>query len=386
MKIKSLLKQAIIIIGSVVMSSNFIYAEDSIPKLSAKFEEILAYPLIKEVRYNTNDVVENVTVYEYDNMGNTTKKSYYTAPDAELSADDSTLENLTIKVIKEKFLEETRIEYKYENNKNGTKITETNYILNGNNVLAQTDSHDFQYDTNGNLTRYAYYDKGDLLIYNIYEYDDKNNCIKESTYNRDKTSDELPLTESISSEYNQKGNFTKRYYKTDKDNISQTIKYDEYDNLIQSTYYSEDGKLIRRFTYEYDVRGNLIKINEHTPSEAPSFEIFEYNNNNQLIKESSYSHNLLKSYYIYDYDLLGNQSKKSFYLDGAFQWTFTEEYDEINKIKHQEFYGNGNAKNFYSIYNYEDIGNLLSCYDFQDNNNLIGYTLYTYAIGETAEE
>jgi len=393
MKIK---KTCMILISSLAMSTNFIYAyvDASLPST----EHMATFPLVKEMHYQVTNVMDSLQVYEYNSAGNIVRKSFYTGPDGPAFPEDpkpkkgepiivAPTEYLSNGLIdyrrKDKvqnYTEQARTIYDYQYNTNGLSIIETNYSLNSMNNLDAVETKTYQYDTNGKLLKYELYVQNSLINSKIYEYD----ILKTTTYVYDSLN---AAPEAVVSDYNPKGNVVKETFTTADQTVVRITKYDEYDNITQISDYldSEKGPLINRSTYEYDSRGDQIKINRTPVDQPTSFEIFEYDDNHNLIRHNFYINNQLNKYYLYSYDIYGNKITERYYMNGVLQHVITNAYDSAqNIVRHEQFFSPGNLKNFFSLYTYEDTGNVLYKYDFRDNGVQTGYTLYNYAYGSTA--
>lgn len=115
--------------------------------------------------------------------------------------------------------------------------------------------HEFIYGENGNLETYKKYENNKLSSYKNYEYDEKGNCIKETTYLADKT-----VANIMVSAYNEKG------------------------LVVSSSTESSNGDIINKNAYEYNEDGLVSKLTRNKSQETRTTE-YKYKNG-ILIKET----------------------------------------------------------------------------------------------------
>ncbi|MCU0437457.1 MAG: hypothetical protein MUC49_06035 [Raineya sp.] len=189
----------------------------------------------------------------------------------------------------------------YEYDKNWNLVLEKHYISNTliQEISSKYDSRNkiiekikYLYGTSSNYDQKTQTRKEKYLYdRKNYEYDDKNNCIKEITENfRKKFIEEKRIKFDSSNnlveeghcfisnkkkdcqykplfgfEYDVKNRLIKKFQLTQfsPHNTDQYFKYDEKDNKIESTGYyiypNKEAKMGYQFKYEYDEYGNLIK-------------------------------------------------------------------------------------------------------------------------------
>lgn len=141
----------------------------------------------------------------------------------------------------------------------------------------------FSYDASGKLIKKKYFEPaGNLFSYTSYIYDSKNRLIAEIEYDtkhkiRNKTSyahfpekraveitwqvdDQGSLNEGVKTLvfYNDKGQFIKRTELTSKVRDSVSFEYDEKGNFIKEVYCCEFN-YSHRYSYEFDKQGNWVE-------------------------------------------------------------------------------------------------------------------------------
>lgn len=159
--------------------------------------------------------------YEYDDAGNTVKRSEFAA-DGSLSGHET-----------------------YERDVNGN-LTRVNYYgYQGQPELHLVEYEIYEYDSNGNCTKVSYYHADDSLSgYLNQEYDDRGNVIKEDQYDADGT----PVSHDIY-EYDTSGNCTKvTHWHCDLGFSYYDYEYDTEGNLIRTNYRDDTGV---EYTEEY---------------------------------------------------------------------------------------------------------------------------------------
>lgn len=363
-----------------------------------------------------------VTSYEYDKCGNLTKET--------INGNSTVYTyNKEGKVTKEIDANGNAKTYEYDALQNVTKVIDakgvsTNYTYDDRNNLIKVDiagvvqeensynllndkisSKDelgneilYTYNNRGNLTKVTevdtgyevenkYYkdenvalkiDNSDLKV--KYEYDWKDNVIKEE-------SSKLDGTENITlkTSYDEVGN---KISETDGNNNTTTYSYDSKDNLVQKTdangnttiyeydrfdnMISETDHLGNKKTYVYDLLNRLI---EKKDSYGNVIEKLEYDEQGRQTKSIDANNNSIK----YEYDKVDNVVK----IIDELESVETFEYDaNYNKTKHTDKNGNvtkyeydnknnltkvTNALNENTLYEYDNAGNVTKLTDGKGN-------------------
>ncbi|ADV50461.1 hypothetical protein Celal_3187 [Cellulophaga algicola DSM 14237] len=153
-------------------------------------------------------------------------------------------------------------------------------------------------DEKTELFCYAIYSNS-LLYKWVYEYDEKQNKIKDEIYN---SSNELTLERFFT--YNEKGNkteTTERYLHNPKGVVNRkTYEYDENENVIRINTYDPTGKDLKSYyTFVYDNYGNKIEENIFKPNGDPSSKwVYKYvfDEKNNWIKKTELDQGLFPKY------------------------------------------------------------------------------------------
>lgn len=170
-------------------------------------------------------------------------------------------------------------------------------------------------------------------------------------------------------EYDIKGNLIVEDQKkiTDNGGMNRSIEYeyDENGNCTAIRNYSKDYNTEMVTTYGYDAENRRKKKTEITPNSS-SYSIFEYDNNGDVVKESAYIDDELSFWDEYVYDEDHNVLKSDFYFpndEGEFRvLTITYySYDNGNLIKKEatSYNDEGNVHlNEIYMYEYDEFGNI----------------------------
>ena len=190
----------------------------------------------------------------------------------------------------------------------------------------------FEYDNNGNKIKLNNNEAdGNLLGYNVYEYDSNGKLSKDSFY--ENKNDNLKVTDYSLYEYDDNGNIIKKSRNTD--NVIKESSYEEYEynngKITKRTEYI--GKYVNGVitgyepsgyaTWEYDGYGNPVKYKEYLGGEVFSYIEYKYDDYGRKIQETLYEvREDMRQ--IYDYDVNGNLIKKTYILSDG-----TEFYDDL---------------------------------------------------------
>ena len=162
----------------------------------------------------------------------------------------------------------------------------------------------------------------------ITTYDNKGNIIEKKCFNSDGS-----IMKKLTFDYNDKGNIIKlNIYKNENDEYTETYKYDENTNQIEKKCYKSDGSFMRKISIKYDDKGNKIE------------EVYEAKGDT--------------SNDIYKYDDKGNNIESGFLSNGTFILEFAYTYDEIGKIKEKKCYNNDGILFIVENYKY-DINSMI---------------------------
>ena len=158
----------------------------------------------------------------------------------------------------------------------GRKTSVTSYTFSG----AQIDQVDFEYDENGHLLVWYWWDDDGRLGEIVYQYDASGDLVREETYDgqellhyciyeyyksngqrvrKDYYSDGS-LFRIIEYEYNKQGQIVKQSEYDSKGQLTviRTTEYDSFGKKISESGYDAEGKLFIYDVFEYDEKGNLI--------------------------------------------------------------------------------------------------------------------------------
>lgn len=213
-----------------------------------------------------------------------------------------------------------------ENIKNKIAEIESGNITDSENKIRKVSGYDetgnllyyyvYSYNETGQINRKIAYDKNDVQTGDVNVlYDENGNCIQDWI--------EMFGTGEITGrniyEYDLKGNVIKvTYYDLYEDTIMgyQTYEYDDAGNLMQCNEYDKRGSMYLYSISETDSDGNEIDY-VYTPEGILEwYSIDEYDENKNLIKSSTYnSEGILLDYSIYEYDDEGNQISEHYYTE-----------------------------------------------------------------------
>ncbi len=203
--------------------------------------------------------------------------------------------------------------------------------------------HEYEYDTDGKLTKYTYADNEyGYYQWLEYEYDANGNTIKQTCFNADGS-----ISWRAAFEYDANGNAIKQ---TDFDadgSISWWCEY-EYNNdgkQLKSTSFNADGSISGRYENEYDTDGKQIKYTGYNADGSISgWYEYEYNNDGKQIKYTGYNADgSISGWYEYEYNNDGKQLKSTYFnADGSISRRAAFEYDANgNVIKQTDFDADG---------------------------------------------
>jgi len=116
-----------------------------------------------------------------------------------------------------------------------------------------------------------------------------------------------------------------------------------------------NGQLFSTQSYEYDARGNLVKISENNYMEKKlSHIIYKYNPENRLTEMKEFRENTLNSIIIPEYNAEGKVIKKIHYSpDNIIKKYTVFEYDK-NLLTRSNDYYSSDIMYSYSVLNYKD--------------------------------
>ena len=224
--------------------------------------------------------------------------------------------------------------------------------------------------------------KGKIIedTYSYMVFNEQGNILEENNYKRDSI-----LTSKKLYKYNEFGNLIegKIYkpasilteqqvfvYNSDRKLISKTVTtYDEkgklkgtsidffndQGNRIASSDYNADSILTRKFSAEYDHRGNLIHRSSQNKEGKVVFEnSFVYDNNGKVAKEIISWEDQVSTKYTYEYNEQGYLARKSTFSGHGFNMVSSYSYDEDGNLIERYITGGSNPQRW--TYNYDDQG------------------------------
>lgn len=164
-------------------------------------------------------------------------------------------------------------------------------------------------------------------------------------------------------------------------------EYDECDRISRVTAPSLHGGLpiletIKFGLYEYNSKGQLKKI---TRSDQ-GYDLYEYNSRGQMIKMEHFIMssdpsrgivNFRNYFYTYIDDCKLEKEYIEYPLIDKFRYTLYK-YDNDGNLSIIEKYENSDNVAYYTIYEYDDLGNLIKESYYNADNLLKSYTLHTY--------
>ena len=174
----------------------------------------------------------------------------------------------------------------------------------------------YKYDSQGNKIEHAHYNgDGSLHSKYLYKYDSQGNTIEEAWYKGDGS-----LEEKAFCKYNAHGKISeKNYYNRYDSLIYQTVyEYDSHGNLTFEAGYDNSGfdgerRLRHQHSFEYDSHGNVIGWEEMCSSLSTSHYLqhrYTYDAQGHMIEETlEYEKELVYNKTLYEYDSKGNVIK-----------------------------------------------------------------------------
>ena len=202
----------------------------------------------------------------------------------------------------------------------------------------------------------------------VYEYDEAGNLIKESSYDCRSTGNLIWMQKEY--EYSENRKIKEKIFDGEVGNVTlgSYVVYIYSGDLLEKkeTYCGRGcyGSLIHSTNYEYDERGNLVRIYSVNSDNGIYGDIkYVYDNQNRLILEentetevSDYYHKYLK--YIYDND--GRETKQEYYsVNNKLILYVQKVYDETSQLPSMDLHYdiNGNLTAKYQHF-YDEWGNL----------------------------
>ncbi|MFJ1365788.1 RHS repeat domain-containing protein [Capnocytophaga canimorsus] len=225
--------------------------------------------------------------------------------------------------------------YIYDDN---ARLIEKNWLSSQNGNLILIDKHRYEYDKNGNKTKYNSYDSnGNNYGTIVYNHDSNGNKIEEIRYNSDGS-----IGRKLTYQYNQKQHLTEEIRYVPKENLSLKIiyKYDNQGHLIEAFFYSSRGKLENKQTHKYDKKGNLTQTNTYDSSgNLYARQTFKYDNKENKIEENKFGKDSKydkKS--IFKYNTKGDLTEKIHISKEGFYSKWTYKYDSHGNWIEEIFY------------------------------------------------
>lgn len=170
----------------------------------------------------------------------------------------------------------------------------------------------YEYDRSDNLYRISSFSKDNELIDTlIYEYNDKGDIIKSTSYNKDGT---VESQYSFIYIYNNKNQLIKEYVRGTNINICRSFEYNSLGRMKKGKYF-ENGILNTTYIYKYNVSNKVIKIVRFNKKGISSgFTTYKYNKEKLSTQVFSYNQDsTLSLYQIYDYNEQGLNTKLSLF-------------------------------------------------------------------------
>lgn len=225
------------------------------------------------------------------------------------------------------------------------------------------------YDEQGKLQSKDYIHKG-FQSHAEYEYNDEDHTIKQ-------VYDDGGYTEY---EYDQKGNLIK--VTTSAKDITTRVeyKYDAYGNMVDETAWNPTGILSYAREYEY-APGTDVKLAEISYGMDRCFlsrTEYIYDSSGKLIRETNQDGD---SYVKYDYDDTGNLLKEAVFKDGKEISRREYEHDENDLVTKETYYNqnsDGNVSSGSYGYEYDDTGDLITETYFDEDGTIITKLKFQY--------
>ena len=275
------------------------------------------------------DALGNTTRYEYDGRAQRTK---VILPDG---SESTTTYNADLTIASETDFGGATTRYEYDDGRRVTKVTfadgstqEFTYDAMGHRLSATVDGKQtiYAYDAMGRLVRRVDPDTGETS----WTYDGMGRPTSVTTpdgvtrYEYTPTGDLAKVIDSANRETLYEYDAARRLVRTLMPNgIRETRSYDSVDQLISVESFTSDGTKVLDYTYQYDVRGNLIEAGEG----SGRVRRFAYDPNQRLVRESVWDGGSLMSKTVYTYDAVGNRTDK---IVGNDHWHYS--YDMNHQL------------------------------------------------------
>ena len=275
------------------------------------------------------DALGNTTRYEYDGRAQRTK---VILPDG---SESTTTYNADLTIASETDFGGATTRYEYDDGRRVTKVTfadgstqEFTHDAMGHRLSATVDGKQtiYAYDAMGRLVRRVDPDTGETS----WTYDGMGRPTSVTTpdgvtrYEYTPTGDLAKVIDSANRETLYEYDAARRLVRTLMPNgIRETRSYDSVDQLISVESFTSDGTKVLDYTYQYDVRGNLIEAGER----SGRVRRFAYDPNQRLVRESVWDGGSLMSKTVYTYDAVGNRTDK---IVGNDHWHYS--YDMNHQL------------------------------------------------------
>ena len=205
-----------------------------------------------------------------------------------------------------------------------------------------------------------YNSDGSLMQKEVFEYDKRNNRIKEFLF-----SDDDKIDQYTEVKYNTLRLPIKMFIKDEKGRTFQknTYQYNEKSELTRLTGYDERGKMAERSYYSYDSKGNLILYTGYGEYDNRKIS-YQYNSENKVTESLTLD---LKGNFaekiIYQYDKIQNSIKKT-YLDKdnkplKSELCIYDKYENLLEITLFDANGVITENHFFS-YKYDSVNNWIT--------------------------
>ncbi|MDR1464449.1 MAG: hypothetical protein LBJ11_04010 [Oscillospiraceae bacterium] len=141
----------------------------------------------------------------------------------------------------------------------------------------------FQYDENGNRTRYECYYSSGLSFYETIQYDANGKQARYDQYFSDGSHSYGTY------QYDANGNQARSdFYSSDGSHTYRTYQYDANGNQTRSDFYSSDGSLDFYYTYQYDADGKQTGSDTYYSDGRHSYTTYQYDANGNCIRRDRY--------------------------------------------------------------------------------------------------